>query len=284
MRLIRRGMPLVYAVLVASACGVTDTDEPSPVEAVVVTPPTLDVGVGGTGALDAEVTGVGGVVLRDHRIFWASSNPAIATVSDKGVVTGVAAGRVDIAASAEGKSGIASVTVVAAPARVASVKIAPDVVNLVVAGMTTLVATPYDSRGAPLSGRTVVWTTNNATVAAVSQTGRVTALIPGSAIITAVIEGFAGHATVNVALVPVSKVIVSPSNVAVGVDKTTTFTARVTDADDNTLTGRAVTWSVGDTRIATIDQAGVVRGVRRGSTTVIATSEGKSGTATVRVE
>jgi len=39
-----------------------------------------------------------------------------------------------------------------------------------------------------------------------------------------------------------------------------------------------------DTRIATIDQAGVVRGVRRGSTTVIATSEGKSGTATVRVE
>jgi len=129
-----------------------------------------------------------------------------------------------------------------------------------------------------------VWTTNNATVAAVSQTGRVTALIPGSAIITAVIDGFAGYATVNVALVPVSKVIVSPSNVAVGVDKTTTFTARVTDADDNTLTGRAVTWSVGDTRIATIDQAGVVRGVRRGSTTVIATSEGKSGTATVRVE
>ena len=59
MRWFWRRMPLVHAVLFASACGVTDTDEPSPVESVVVTPPTLEVGAGATGALDAEVTGIG---------------------------------------------------------------------------------------------------------------------------------------------------------------------------------------------------------------------------------
>jgi uncharacterized protein YjdB len=70
----------------------------------------------------------------------------------------------------------------------------------------------------------------------------------------------------------------------VGEGKSTTLTARVTDAAGNVLTNRAVTWSSGDTRIATVDQSGVVRGVRKGSAVITATSEGKFGTATVRVE
>jgi uncharacterized protein YjdB len=284
MRLFWRGMPLVHAVLFASACGVTDTDEPSPVESVVVTPPTLEVGAGATGALNAEVTGVGGAVLRDRRVVWASANPGIATVSNNGVVTGVSAGRVDIAATVEGKSGISSVTVVAAPAKVASVKIDPDKVDLVVAAGTNLVATPYDGRGAAIPGRAVVWTTNNATVVAVSQTGRVTALVPGTAVITAVIDGVAGYSNVTVTLVPVASVAVAPADVTVDAGKSTTLTARVMDAAGNTLTGRAVAWSSADTRIATVDQAGVVRGVRRGTVVITATSEGKLGTGTVRVE
>jgi trimeric autotransporter adhesin len=284
MRLFWRRMPLVHAVLFASACGVTDTDEPSPVESVVVTPPTLEVGVGATGALDAEVTGFGGAVLRDRRVVWASANPGVATVSDKGVVTGVSAGRVEIAATVEGKSGIASVTVVPAPAKVASVKIVPDKVDLFVAASTNLVATPYDSRGAAIPGRAVVWTTNNVTVVAVSQSGRVTALVPGTAVITAVIDGFAGYANITVSLVPVASVAVVPSDVAIDAGKSTTLTARVMDGAGNTLTGRAVTWSSSDERIATIDQAGVVRGVRRGTVVMTAKSEGKLGTGTVRVE
>ena len=284
MRLFWRRMPLVHAVLFASACGVTDTDEPSPVESVVVTPPTLEVGVGATGALDAEVTGFGGTVLRDRRVVWASANPGVATVSDKGVVTGVSAGRVDVAATVEGKSGIASVTVVPAPAKVASVKIVPDKVDLFVAASTNLVATAYDSRGAAIPGRAVVWTTNNVTVVAVSQTGRVTALVPGTAVITAVIDGIAGYSNITVTLVPVASVAVVPADVAVDAGKSTTLAARVMDAAGNTLTGRAVAWSSADTRIATVDQGGVVRGVRRGTVTITATSEGKLGTATVRVD
>jgi uncharacterized protein YjdB len=284
MRSLWRGVPLVHAVLFASACGVTDTNEPSPVETVVVTPATLGVDVGGTGSLDAKVMGTGGAVLRDRRVVWASANPGVATVSDRGVVTGVSAGRVEIAATAEGKSGIANVTVVPAAAKVASVKVAPDKVDLFVAAGTNLVATAYDSRGTPISGRLVVWTTNNATVAAVSQTGRVTALVPGTAVITAVIDGFTGHATVNVTLVSVAKVTVSPADVLVAAGKTVTLTARVTDAQGNTLTERAVIWASGDTRFVTVDQTGVARGVRRGSAVVTATSEGKVGTATVRVE
>jgi uncharacterized protein YjdB len=284
MRWFWRRMPLVHAVLLGSACSITDSDEPTPVDAVEVRPPTLQITAGATGALDARVMDVGGNVLRGRRVVWASANPSIATVTENGVVNGVNAGRVDIAATAEGKSDIASVTVVPLPAKVVSVSITPDRVNLVVAQGASLVATPYDNHGAAITGRTVVWTTNNATVAAVSQTGQVTGLVPGTAIITAVIDGVAGNATVVVSVVPASRVVVSPAEVSIGAGKSTTLSARVMDAAGNTLTGRAVTWASSDDRIVTIDHSGVARGVRRGSAVITATCEGKLGTATVRVE
>jgi uncharacterized protein YjdB len=57
----------------------------------------------------------------------------------------------------------------------------------------------------------------------------------------------------------------------------------VTDAAGNVLTDRVVTWSSSNTGIATVDQSGVVRGVRRGTVTITATSEGKFGTASIKV-
>jgi len=284
MRWFWRGMPYVHAVLLLSACGVTDADEPTPVDAIVVNPTSMQVSTGGTGALDVEVRDAAGNVVRDRRVVWASANPGIATVSENGVVSGVSAGRVDIAATAEGKSAIASVTVVATPAVVSSVRIAPDQVTLFVAAGANLIATPYDSKGVAIGGRPVVWTTNNAAVAAITQTGRVTGILPGTAIITAVIDGKAGNSTVTVNLVPVAKVTVVPADVAVSTGKTTQLQARVTDAAGNQLSGRSVTWTSSDTRIVTIDANGVASGVRKGSAVITASSEGKAGTGTVRVQ
>jgi uncharacterized protein YjdB len=284
MRWFWRGMLLVYTALIGSACSVTDTDEPTPVDAVEVIPTSLQVATGAIGALGAQVKDAAGNVLRNRRVVWASADPAIATVSDNGVVSGVAPGRVDIAATAEGKSAIANVTVVALPARVTTVRITPDKVNLFVAASTDLVATPYDAHGNSISGRSVVWTTNNAGIAAISQSGRVTGLLPGSAVITAVIEGVAANATVTVSLVPIAKVTVTPADVTVSAGKSTQLTARATDAAGNVISGRSVVWSSADTRVATVDQTGLVRGVRRGTITVAATAEGKVGTASVHVQ
>lgn len=284
MRWFWRGMMLVHAVLLGSACAATDTDEPTPVGSVVVTPTELEVGTGATAALTAEVTDVDGNIVRDRRVVWVSADPSIAAVSENGVVLGVKPGRVDVAASAEGKSAVASVSVFALPARVSSVRITPDRVSLFVAAGANLAATALDNRGAPITGRPVVWTTNNATVAAVSQTGRVTGLLPGTAVITAVVDGASGHATVTVSLAPVARVVVTPAEVSIGVSKTATLRATTTDAAGNTIAGRPIVWSSGDTRIVTVDQSGVVRGVRRGSAVIAATCEGRVGTSTVRVQ
>jgi uncharacterized protein YjdB len=254
-----------------------------PVGSITVVPQAMELAAGATGALDAEVKDEAGNVLRNRRIVWASAKPNVATVSENGVVTGVAAGRADIAATSEGKTATATITVVAPAAKVSSVQIAPDHVTLFVAASANLTATGYDSKGAAIPGRQVVWTTNNAPVAAVSQTGRVTGILPGTAVITAVIDGAVGNSAVTVSIVPVARVTITPTDVSIDAGKSATLTARTLDAAGNTITGRAVVWTSSDTRFVTVDQSGVVRGVRRGSAVISATSEGKVGTASVRV-
>jgi uncharacterized protein YjdB len=223
-------------------------------------------------------------VLRSRRIVWASARPDVATVSENGIVTAAAPGQADIAATSEGKTATAHVTVVAPAAKVSSVHITPDKVTLFVAASANLTATGYDSKGATVTGRQVVWTTNNAPVAAVTQTGRVTGILPGTAMITAVIDGAVGTSTITVAIVPVARVVITPADLTIGAGKNSTLTARTLDAAGNTLSGRSIVWTSSDTRFVTVDQSGVVRGVRKGSAVISATSEGRVGTASVRVD
>src|SRR2546429_81510 len=55
------------------------------------------------------------------------------------------------------------------------------------------------------------------------------------------------------------------------------------DASGNALSGRVVTWASGNTGVATVSGSGLVSGVAAGSAAITATSEGKSGSASVTV-
>jgi uncharacterized protein YjdB len=62
------------------------------------------------------------------------------------------------------------------------------------------------------------------------------------------------------------------------------LTATPKDANGNPLTGRTVTWTSSDANIATVDANGLVTGnVVGGPVIITATSEGKSGTASITV-
>src|SRR5205807_588333 len=113
-------------------------------------------------------------VLFGRVITWASSAPAVATVSATGTVTGVAAGAVTVTATSEGKTGSAAVTVNLVP--VASVAVAPASANIQTGQTVQLTATPRDSAGNPLTGRTVMWASSAGAVATVSASGLVTGI------------------------------------------------------------------------------------------------------------
>ncbi len=74
--------------------------------------PALNLVVGATGQLTATLRDVVGNVLTNHPVTWTSLHPLIATVSQTGSVSAVAAGTATITATAGGRTGQVDVTVV----------------------------------------------------------------------------------------------------------------------------------------------------------------------------
>ena len=254
---------------------------PTPVASIRLSATHRAMFVGEVLQLTAETLDENGNVLQNRPVEWSSGDPAIATVTAQGLVTAVAVGGAIITASSEGRSAIASITVSSVP--VASVVVTPSSNDLVVAQTTQLSAEVRDANGAPLTGRTVTWSTSNAQIATVTSQGVVTAIAPGAAGITASSEGQSGTATINVSPRPVSAVIVSPGQMAIFQGQSAQLNVLVTDDRGQVLTGRPISFSSSDAQVASVSGTGVVTGVRPGSAVITATSEGGSGTATVTV-
>jgi len=177
----------------------------------------------------------------------------------------------------------ATITVACPPAPVASVSLTPAAASVLTGQTVQLTATPKDANGNPLGGRVVTWSSDNTTIATVSASGLVTANAVGSATITATSEGQSGASAITVSTVPVASVAVSPATASLSVGQTALLTATPKDANGNPLTGRAVTWSTDNGSVATVSGTGLVTAAGAGSATITATSEGKSGTASVTV-
>jgi len=163
-------------------------------------------------SIKAGATTQASVTLKDRRgrtidspVQWSASDTTVATVSDSGLVRGVAPGSVNIVARNKTVTGSAPLTVTASdpttvPVASATVTLASSTLN---PGQTTqATATTRDANGNILSGRAIAWSTNNSLVATVSSTGVVTAVASGSALIVATSEGKSGNAPLTVQSTP----------------------------------------------------------------------------------
>jgi uncharacterized protein YjdB len=253
----------------------------SVVASVAIDPPSSTLVIGAAAPLTAVVQDADGRPATGVSVVWTVKDPGVAGISQTGVVTGRAVGSTQVAASVNGVSAVASITVRLAP--VASVVIQPETRALLLGQSAAFAATPRDANGVGLTGRAVAWTSSNPAVAGVGPTGVVTASSVGTATITATSEGVSANATVMVSPVPVGSVAIVPSSATVTVGQTAALAPTVKDANGLTVTDRVVAWSSSDDRIATVSTAGVVRGIAPGSAVISATSEGVTGTAAVTV-
>jgi hypothetical protein len=103
---------LLLVSLAVVACG-KDPVQPPPGEpaAVIVTAPQTVLVVNSSVQATASVYDIKGKRLTNATVTWESLNPAVASVSNTGLVTALTLGAVSIRANADGKSGDADLTV-----------------------------------------------------------------------------------------------------------------------------------------------------------------------------
>ena len=244
-----------------------------PVTGVSLSPSTFTVSIGSTQQLTATVSPTN---ASNPAVTFSSSNTAVATVNGTGLVTPIGAGTVTITVTTGGFSASATGTIpIVDPT---SVTVSPSTVNVNVTKTTQMTATVQPVTA---SNKSVTWSSSNTAVATVNSSGLVQGVANGTTTITTttVVGGFTGTCVVTV-LTPVTGVSVSPTSVSVNVGANVQISATVLPV---TASNKAVTWVSSNKTIATVNSSGLIRGVKKGTTSVLATAGVYSATVRVTV-
>ena len=276
----KAGSATISVAWSAQQAEMTLTVQNVPVASVRLVPSSVGMVPGDTRNIVATPLDASGAALTGRTVTWTSSNNSVATVAN-GTVTAVAVGTASIVATIEGVTATAPVTVTPAP--VASVAVTLNAPSIAVGQSVQAVAVARDVRGTELTGRPVTWSSNNNAIATVDATGLVRAVGVGTANIIATIEGVQGQAALATTAAPVASITLQPTTFTINVGGTQQVQATLRDGSGNVLTGRTVTWSSSNLAAATVDGAGLVRGVAAGTTVITATSGGVTQQATATV-
>jgi hypothetical protein len=156
--------------------------------------------------------------------------------------------------TAGGRDTAGQVKPVVIPSRLWSL---PGAGTVVAGDQFLLAATARGSRGEPVPGQDVAWSSSRPAVADVSAEGEVTALAPGRATITARIAAESASVVVNVRALRAATVSVQPATLRLKVGGSAQIRARLLDERGEEIAG-VVVWNSTDPAVADISPRGVV--------------------------
>ena len=132
------------------------------------------------------------------------------------------------------------------------------------------------------TNKTVTWSSSDTTVATVDENGVVTGVKTGKATITAKAgeKSTTIEITVAAKVIDVTSVEITSTVTSVIVGEKITLEAKV---NPENATNKNVTWTSSDTIVATVDEKGVVTGVKAGKTTITAKAGEQSATVDITV-
>ena len=128
------------------------------------------------------------------KVTWKSKNDKIVSVDENGNITALAVGETEVIATAGNVSAVCKVTVEGV--KVSKVELNKTSVSLKAGETEQLTATVSPDNA---TDKTVTWTSSKPTVAAVDENGKITAVAPGTATITATAGDKSATCTVTVA-------------------------------------------------------------------------------------
>ena len=210
-------------------------------------------------------------------VTWKSSNTKIATVSDKGVVTGVKAGNCIVTCTSKDGGYTASCRV-SVDVPVTGIRFVTTEYTVSPGSSKTLKCTFYPSNA---SDKTLVWTSSDPKIAKVNSNGKVTGVKKGTVTITAKTPDgkFTAKTTVKV-FVEVTGVKLEKTSIKMEKGDSYCLVAGVRPTN---ASNKKVKWSSNNKSVATVTD-GVITALKTGNAVITCTTKDGGFTATCRVK
>jgi len=238
------------------------------------------VAAGGTLTFTGTPRDLFGNAISGLALSWSASS-SLGTITSTGVLTAATAvGTGTVTVTAGSASATVPVTIV--PGAPAQIVVSPTSLTVSAGSTSTLVASLQDTNGNVISAGTLSW--SGGQILPLSSDGRIAQFsaptTTGTHTLTVSQGGVSSTVGVTIVAGPASAIAISGSG-SVAAGATTTFTASMTDAYGNAVSGATVSWSASR---GTITAAGALTAPTvAGSLVVIASAAGRQASLTVDV-
>lgn len=221
--------------------------------------------------------------LPDKKITWKSSDDNIAKIDSGGNITAQNPGKATLTAMLYSRKKSATATLsVRQP--VTGIFMPTSTITLYTGGEGRLLQTEIFPKNA--TNQNITWKSKNTKIARVDENGRVKPVGVGMTEITATTEdgGFEAKCFVNVVNSYVDVQTLSVKNTDAMTIKVGDSVNAIVTVSPSNARNKTLKWSSDDTKIATVSQAGRIRGVSVGTANItVETTNGKKQTFTVNV-
>jgi uncharacterized protein YjdB len=276
------GTSTITATFGAFTDSSTITIVPASLLSITVTPATVSMAAGTQQQFTATGIFSDGSTQALTSATWSSSSASV-TVDANGLGQAVAVGSSTITVTSGTVSGTASVTVTGAT--LVSLTIAP-VNSSMPEGATkqfTATGTFSDTSTQDMTA-TALWSSTDASVATIDDTGLVSSVVDGTTTITASVGPISASTNLTVSVVDLVSITILPANPTVETHTSVKFTAIGNYSDGSTATLTNVSWRSSKNNLANMHGgSGILRAKKAGKLTVSASASGITGTTSVTI-
>lgn len=239
-------------------------NSPVPVEGITLNPVEFELFIGATYTVTPVFTPENAT---DKSVTFQSTDTSVATVDEKGVVTGIASGSAVIICRTVDGGHIASSTVKVIQG--VSLTLNPSVREIAL-GKTFKIKAKVLPEG---SDTTMTWESSNTKIATVTKNGKVRGVKKGKCTITCTLVKYNVKATCQVTVATL-RTTIKLSQVKIRMGKGETYKIKATVWSNNSKTPK-VKWKTSKWKIASVNQKGKVKAKKIGYATITAVTKDK---------
>lgn len=230
--------------------------------------------IGDTLRLTAEILPLNAT---DKSVTWISSNTSVVTVDENGLLTAVGSGNAAVLVQSN-DSGVTAMCNINVYQPVETVTMNYTEMSVRKGTVFWLYATAGPENAV---NKTILWSSSDTRIATVDDSGMVTTLSPGECVITATSQDTGVFASCSLTVTePVTGITLNFSDIAIYAGDKFALIPTVSPIDaDN----KSVTYLSSDTEVATVDENGIVTGLKGGECVILVTTVERGLVASCKV-